>query len=130
MRKKLYRWLSYPFVGKLPSIVFVKRSAWPGTKVMMVDREEFEYMIKSMEWQWLRGFLIGTAMIVVVGAVSFTLGVKVAWVDDQQYFMEACSRVVNEVCQQPIPHLSDRSPFKVYCSRPMFSAAPVYVRNE
>lgn len=126
MRKKLYRWLTYPFVGKLPSIVFVKRSAWPGTKVTLVDREEFEYMIKGMERQWLRGFLIGIALVVSVGAVSFILGVKVAWVEEKNYFMEACTRVVNEACQRPMPQLTDRSPFKVYCSRPMFSAAPVY----
>jgi len=126
MRKKLYRWMTYPFMGKLPSIIFVKRSAWPGTKVTLVDREEFEYLIKGMEWQWLRGFLLGAAMIIAVGLGAFLLGVRTAWVDEQIYFKEACTKIVNMACQKPHPPLSPLSPFKIYCTRSYVGATPLY----
>ena len=126
MRKKLYRLLTWPFFGKLPSLIFVKRTAWPGAGVMLVDREEFEYIIKKMRWQWLRGFLLGITLVVVVGVGGFLFGLTTAWPAEQMHLKRACTQIINMACQKPHPPLSPLSPLKIYWSRSYVGANPLY----
>jgi hypothetical protein len=116
MIKRLEKW----FLGA--PIIYVKQSSLLGAKVIMVDREEYELMVRRMTWQTLRAFLLGVVLVTAVGLGTFTAGVRVGWTTDIQTFKVMCTRAINSACSNWDPIvLSPRSPFK----KQYFGATPI-----
>ncbi len=105
-------WLEKFFLGD--RIIYVKKSTLAGAKVIMVDREEYELLVRKLTWQSVRAFLMGIVLVTVVGIAAFAWGARTAWIQERETFRRLCGQVVQETCGRRLPRFFPRSPFKEY----------------
>lgn len=105
MRKRLKTLIFRLTGGHFP--IYVQQRSLVGARVTLVTTEAYELMLAELQWRWLRAFLIGMALVTVVGFTSFVMGVRTAWVEERDSFTYICQRVIERSFPSDAPSLRE-----------------------
>lgn len=95
MIRRLFRDLKFKLAGGYFPI-FARKSVLFGERLVVIEREDYELMMRELEWRWLRAALMGMALIAVMTVAAFTYGVRVGWDTDTRSFRFLCARVIEK----------------------------------
>lgn len=93
MRKRIKALIFKITGGHLP--IYVQQRALVGASVTLITTEDYQMMLAELQWRWLRAFLLGIVLVTVVGVVSFIMGVRAAWVNEDNSFKFMCAQVID-----------------------------------
>lgn len=94
MRKRIKALIFRITGGHLP--IYVQRRALVGANVTLITTQDYQMMLAQLQWRWLRAFLLGMILVTIVGFVSFLMGIRAAWVNEDTSFKLMCAQVIHK----------------------------------